>query len=140
MQKEITSHPNGHKLFHCSDYHATGNKAVDFVAQTVDSFRGKLIPVRAIYLKKHIYDMFFVWVLEQACKRHGAQLGADMVYDTIASGKALEFDSVDIRELNSQAEAKMKYTIGKQHSPDGAYMEKLGTSGWIEIYPQKILN
>lgn len=140
MQKELTNHPNNHKLFHCSDYYATGNKAVDFVAQTVDHFRDKLIPLRAIYLKKDIYDQFFAWVLERVCKKLGTKEGSDLVYDTLASGRALEFDSVDVRELSAEAEEKMKYTIGKQHTVDGSYMERWGTSGWVEVYPQVVIN
>lgn len=126
-------------LFDYSDYERTHVQAVDFVAQVVGYHRHKLIPVKAIYLKKRLYDQFFAWVLAKSCEMYGKKDGEEKIFDTIASGRALEFDSVDIRELNSQAEKSMKYTIGKQHTKDGSYMERLGTSGWIEVFPQVIV-
>lgn len=126
-------------LFDYSDYERTHVPAVDFVAQVVGYNRHKLIPVKAIYLKKRLYDQFFAWTLAKACEMYGKKAGEEKIYDTIARGRALEFDSVDIRELNSAAEQHMKYSIGKQHTKNGSYMERLGNSGWIEVFPQVIV-
>ncbi len=124
-------------LWDWSEHERTHCPAVDLVAQIVGFNRQNLIPLKCIYLKKPKYDQFVTWTLRQMIKRMGKQKAEELMYDTFRIGRSLTFDDVDIRLMDSPAEEKMKYLIGKQHSADGSYMERIGDSGWIEVYPQK---
>jgi hypothetical protein len=124
-------------LWDWSQHARTHCPAVDLVAQIVGFNRQNLIPLKCIYLKKEKYNQFLTWTMRQMIKRMGKPRAEELLYDTFKFGRALQFDDIDIRELNAQAEEKMKYLVGKQFSTDGSYMERIGDSGWIEVYPQK---
>lgn len=69
--------------FDYSQYDKTGNKAIDMVAACVGHYRQFLKPLKTIYLKPQLFDLF----------KKGAEVLAKREFE---DGELMQFDSVNI--------------------------------------------
>lgn len=96
---EIIQQPAQHRPepFNWSNYEKTYNNAIDLVAQCVGYHRKKLMPLKAITLKRAYYELFRMGV-QAIMKAKGLKFDetAELTFDgvEIKMGSVMQFDAM----------------------------------------------
>lgn len=121
-------------FFRSSQYVATGNRAVDFVAEFIGQNRKALgdkkyeafRPLRAIYLHSSYWRQFRDWLI--------GKVGAERAQEAIEAN-AVDFDGVTIVEYGTQlAEKHIDWTLKQEAREKEVLMFKILHVGWGAYY------